>query len=71
MRITVDIEDVKLRTILKLTGQDKKSPAVAQALDEFLENRERQVFLAKVMAGSTDYRRSNDEIEALTDLTGP
>ncbi len=71
MRITIDIEEKKLRSILKLTRQTKKSPAVARALDEFLENRERQTFLAKVMAGNTDYRMSNDEIEALTDLAEP
>lgn len=71
MRITVDIEEKKLRTILQLTGQGKKSPAVAQALDEFIEDRRRKAFLAKVMAGKTDYRMSNDRIEALTDLKKP
>ncbi|MFT3989776.1 MAG: hypothetical protein QM680_00050 [Luteolibacter sp.] len=65
MRITVDIEESKLRSILKLTRQTKKSPALAQALDEFIEHRERQDFLAKVMAGKTDYSASNDELEAL------
>ena len=71
MRITVDIEQHKLRSILKLTRQTKKSPAVAQALDEFIEQRQRQAFLAKVMAGQTDYRASNDELESLTDLSKP
>ena len=71
MRITVDIEQSKLRSILTLTRQTKKSPAVAQALDEFIEQRQRQEFLAKVMAGQTDYRASNDELEALTDLSKP
>ncbi|MCU0778697.1 MAG: hypothetical protein MUF86_13670 [Akkermansiaceae bacterium] len=49
----------------------KKSPAVARALDEFIEQRQRQEFLAKVMAGETDYRASNDELESLADLTKP
>ncbi len=71
MRITVDIEQKKLSSILRLTRQTKKSPAVAQALDEFIEQRQRQEFLAKVMAGHTDYRRSNDELESLTDLSKP
>lgn len=71
MRITVDIEQKKLRSILKLTRQTKKSPAIAQALDEFIEQRQRQEFLAKVMAGETDYRASNDELESLTDLSIP
>ncbi len=69
MRITIDIEEKKLESILKLTGQAKKSPAVAQALDEFLQARAREAFLAKVMAGKTDYAMSNDEVEALTDLS--
>jgi len=71
MRITVDIEQQKLRSILKLTRQTKKSPAVAQALDEFIEQRQRQEFLAKVMAGETDYRASNEELESFTDLSKP
>ena len=65
MRITVDIEESKMRSILRLTRQSKKSPALAMALDEFLEHRQRQAFLNKVLAGKTDYRTSNQEIESL------
>ena len=71
MRITVEIEDSKIEAIQKWTKERKKSPAVAQALDEFIEQRQRQEFLAKVMAGETDYRASNDELESLTDLSKP
>jgi hypothetical protein len=71
MRITVEIEDSKIKAIQKWTNERKKSPAVAQALDEFIEQRQRQEFLAKVMAGETDYRSSNDELESLTDLSKP
>lgn len=71
MRITVEIEDSKIQAIQKWTKMRKKSPAVAQALDEFIEQRQRQEFLAKVMAGETDYRTSNEELESLTDLTKP
>ena len=71
MRITVEIEDSKIKAIQKWTKERKKSPAVAQALDEFIEQRPRQEFLAKVMAGETDYRTSNDELESLTDLSKP
>lgn len=71
MRITVDIEDSKIESIQKWTRERKKSPAIAQALDEFIEQRQRQEFLAKVMAGETDYRASNDELESLTDLSKP
>lgn len=71
MRITVEIEDSKIEAIQKWTKERKKSPAIAQALDEFIEQRRRQEFLAKVVAGQTDYRASNDELESLTDLSKP
>jgi hypothetical protein len=71
MRITVEIEDSKLEAIQKWTNERKKSPAVAQALEEFIEQRQRQEFLARVMAGETDYRTSNDELETLSDLSKP
>jgi len=71
MKITVEIEDSKIRAIQKWTNQRKKSTALTQALDEFIEQHRRQEFLAKVMAGATDYRTSNDELESLTDLSKP
>lgn len=71
MRITVEIEDSQIEAIPKWTKERKKSPAIAQALDEFIEQRRRQEFLAKVVAGQTDYRASNDELESLTDLSKP
>jgi hypothetical protein len=64
MKITVEIEDSKMRAIQKWTKVRKKSSAVVKALDEFIEQRQRQEFLVKVMAGETDYRASNDELES-------
>ncbi len=63
MRITVDIEDKKLDAVLKWTRLTKKSPAVAAAIDEFIEQKQRQAFLDKVLAGKTDYQASNEEVE--------
>ena len=71
MRITVEIEDSKIEAIQKWTKERKKSPAIVQALNEFIEQRRRQEFLAKVMAGETDYRMSNEELESLADLSRP
>lgn len=71
MRITVEIEDSKILAIQKWTNQRNKSSALARALDEFIEHRRHQEFLAKVMAGATDYRTSNAELEALADLSKP
>jgi len=68
MRITLDIEESTMEEILKATRQTKKSPALAQAVREFLENRKRQQFLEKVLSGGTDYAANNEEVEALARL---
>ena len=68
MRITVDIEDQKLDAVLKWTRQTKKSPAVAAAIDEFLEQKRRQAFLEKVLAGKTNYAMNNEKVESLARL---
>ena len=65
MRITVEIDDKRLASILKWTRQPKKSPAVAEALEEYLMQKERQAFLDRVMSGRTDYSATNDEVEIL------
>ena len=64
MRITVDLDEGKLAEVLAATGQTKKSPAVVQALEEFLKDRARDKFLARVLDGETDYGRTNAELEA-------
>ncbi len=64
MRITVDIDESQLHAIQQATGQRKKSPAIRQALDEFVAERKRKQFLLKVMEGSVDYKLTNDELEA-------
>jgi len=64
MRITVDIEESQLRTIQEATGETKKAPAIRQALDEFVKERKRRMFLSKVMEGRVDYGLTNDELEA-------
>ena len=65
MRVTVEIDEKKLASILKWTHQPKKSPAVSQALEEYLVQKERQAFLDRVMSGQTDYAATNDEVEIL------
>lgn len=64
MRITIDVDDRDLRQIQKLTGQKKKSPAVAQALTEYLRQCERAAFVARALSGQTDFSLTNDELEA-------
>ena len=65
MRITIEIDESSLSEILKATGEKKKSPAIRQALEEYVAERRRKDFLRKVMQGQSDYRMSNQELEAL------
>jgi len=66
MRITVDLDPKDLDEVSRLTGIDKKSPAVAQAVHEYLRQKEREAFLKSVLAGETDYALSNEAVEAAT-----
>jgi Arc/MetJ family transcription regulator len=64
MRFTIEIDADDLSRIQKITGKKKKSPAVIQALTDFLKLRERQEFIGRVLAGKTDYSLSNEQLEA-------
>ena len=68
MRITVEIDETKLRKVAKLTGLSKKSPAVARAVDEFIEFRARKDFVERVLAGRTHFRAGNERLEAFSAL---
>ena len=65
MRFTIEMDADDMRRIQRITGKKKKSPAVRQALTEFLKLRERQEFVRRVLAGQTDYSLSNEQLEAL------
>jgi Arc/MetJ family transcription regulator len=64
MRITIEIDADDMIRIQKITGRRKKSPAVSQALAEFLKLRERREFIERVLAGKTDFSLSNEQLEA-------
>ncbi|HOY58873.1 MAG TPA: type II toxin-antitoxin system VapB family antitoxin [Verrucomicrobiota bacterium] len=64
MRITIDVDANELKQIQKITGKKKKSPAIAQALSEFIRQRQRQQFIARVLSGRTDYALTNEQLEA-------
>lgn len=65
MRITVDIEDELLEELSKVTGQDKKSPAVAFAVTEYVKREKAKEFGKLLREGAFDYPATNDEIEKL------
>jgi Bacterial antitoxin of type II TA system, VapB len=63
MRITVDIEDESLDELSRITGQDKKSPAIAFAVNEYIKREKAKEFGRLLREGSFDYPATNDEIE--------
>lgn len=64
MRITIDIAAGDLKQIQKLTGEKKKSPAVAQALADYLRQQQRQRFIERAINGQTHFSLTNEELEA-------
>ena len=64
MRITIEVDANALRQIQKLTRQKKKSPAVTQALSDFIRLHERKQFVERALSGQTDFSSTNDELEA-------
>jgi hypothetical protein len=65
MRITVDIKDDILEELSKITGEDKKSPAVAFAVAEYVKREKAKEFGKLLREGAFDYPATNDEIEKL------
>ena len=65
MRITVDIKHETLELILKYTSEAKKSPAVAQVVNEFVRRQKAKEFGSLIMEGAFDYPCSPEEIQDL------
>ena len=63
MRTTVDVDDKTLAEVQRATGIQKKSPALARAVVEYLKESRRKAFLRKVAEGKTDYSTSNRTLE--------
>ena len=71
MRITVDIDDNDLSKIHKITGIKKRSPAIRQALRDYLDGVRRKRFLQDVLSGKTDYSLTNEDLEATSSYDAP
>lgn len=63
MRITIDIDETKVRQIQKLTGQRKMSPAINLALSSYLRQQARDQFIQRALSGQTDFALTNEELE--------
>ena len=70
VRITVEIEEEKLRQVVAATGERKKSPAVAKAVDAFLEMKARQGFADQIREKRIHYETTNEEIESAQQQRG-
>jgi Arc/MetJ family transcription regulator len=67
MRITIELDENQLKSVLRATGKTKMSPAVSAALNEYLAMKRREEFVSLVMSGKTDYQASNEALETLAD----
>lgn len=65
MRVTVDIDEGILKRLTSITGEKKKSPAIARAVTEFVKRAKAKEFGRKLMEGHFDYPSTTEEIEAL------
>ncbi|HEY3853142.1 MAG TPA: DUF2191 domain-containing protein [Verrucomicrobiae bacterium] len=61
----MDIRDDVLDELSKITGEDKKSPAVAFAVSEYVKREKAKEFGKMLREGVFDYPATNDEIEKL------
>lgn len=65
MRITVDIDDSVLTDLMKITGDNKKSPAVSRAIEEFVKRKKAKEFGRMLREGYFDYNTTNEAVEKL------
>ncbi|MCB1232828.1 MAG: DUF2191 domain-containing protein [Verrucomicrobiae bacterium] len=66
MKFTVELEEGTIESLMRVTGIDKKGPAVAKAASEFLKREMAREFANKVMDGEfEDYPLTNDELEGI------
>ena len=63
MRITIDIDEATLKEVEKITGEKKRSPAVARIVEEYVKRAQNKAFGQRLLDGEYDYPHTNEEIE--------
>jgi len=63
MRITLEISPSTLKKIMAVTKENKKSPAVAKALDDYLRIQKMKEFAKRIQSNSFDFPLTNSDIE--------
>lgn len=64
MRVTVEIDEKSLATVMKLTGEGNKGPALTKAVQEFIRRRKLSEFGRLIRESAFDYpdERVNEPI---------
>jgi Arc/MetJ family transcription regulator len=65
MRITVEIDDVIVQDLMRITGEKMKSPAVSKAVEEFVKRKKAKEFGRALREGAFDYPVSNEDVEKM------
>ena len=65
MRITVDISESVLESVVEITGEKRKSPALALALEEFVKRAKAREFGKRIREGAFDYPLDKEELAGL------
>jgi len=65
MRVTVDIEEKTLDRVLAITGEKSKSPALAKAIEEFVNRATAREFGARIREGAFDYELNDEQLAEL------
>lgn len=66
MRITLEISPTTLKKIMAVTKEDKKSPAVAKALDDYLRIQNLKDFSKMIQNNEFDFPLTNKDLEELS-----
>jgi len=64
MRVTVEIDELSLHELKRLTHLDKISPAISFVVEDWLKQKRCSAFVGMVMEGHSDYGYTNDELES-------
>lgn len=67
MRITVDLDETMLGDLLRVTGESKKSPAIAKAVASFVKRAKAREFGQMIREGQFDYGTTHEAQERAQD----
>ena len=62
----MDIDDTLMESLLRITGEKSKSPAVARAVDEFVKRTMAKEFGKMIREGAFDYPDPKKDDEQLS-----